>query len=57
MTAAWWRGQECDPVRRPDGRCLVKRGTALVIFADGSKIAVNRRMLRLRDPALRRSGA
>ena len=56
MTAPRWRGQECDPVRRPDGRCLVRRGTALVIFADGSKIAVNRRMLRLRDPSLKRSG-
>ena len=51
MTAERWRGQECDPVRRPDGRCVARRGTALVLFADGSKIAVNRRRLRLTSAA------
>jgi hypothetical protein len=51
MTAERWRGQECDPVRRPDGRCVARRGTALVLFADGSRIAVNRRRLRLTEEA------
>ena len=53
MTAERWRGQECDPVRRPDGRCVARRGTALVVFADGSRIAVNRRRLRLTPEARR----
>jgi hypothetical protein len=47
--AADWRGQPCDPVRRPDGKCVVstRMATALVRFADGSVVSVNRRRLRL----------
>lgn len=40
-------GQPCDPVRRTDGRCVVARGSALVVFADGLRRVVNRRRLRL----------
>lgn len=43
------RGRPCDPVRRPDGRCVVSsaRATALVAFADGTRHVVARRRLRL----------
>jgi hypothetical protein len=47
MTSSRWRGQPCDPVRRADGRCLVDRSRQLVEFADGTRVVVNRRMLRL----------
>ncbi len=42
----------CDPVRRPDGRCVVGRGNALVRFADGAPRVVVRRRLRLREKRL-----
>jgi hypothetical protein len=57
MTADRWRGRECDPVRRADGRCIARRGSALVVFDDGSKIVVNRRRLRLTPEARRAGGA
>jgi len=41
------RGQACDPVRRPDGRCIVGRSKQLVRFGDGRARVVNRRRLRL----------
>lgn len=39
--------QPCDPVRRPDGKCIVsqKMATALVRFADGTERVVARRRL------------
>jgi hypothetical protein len=45
------RGMECDPVRRPDGKCVVstKMATALVVDADGQRHVVLRRRLRLTD--------
>lgn len=43
------RGQPCDPVRRPDGKCVVstRMATALVRLADGQYAVVARRRLRL----------
>jgi hypothetical protein len=40
-------GVLCDPVRRGDGRCIVSRDKALVIFEDGTVATVIRRCLRL----------
>lgn len=42
-------GQHCDPVRRPDGKCVVSTAfsSALVVFADGTRAVVSRRLLRL----------
>lgn len=42
-------GLQCDPVRRPDGRCIIsqKMATALVIDDQGRKHVVVRRRLRL----------
>jgi hypothetical protein len=42
-------GVDCDPVRRPDGRCVVGSRHALVRFADGYEAVVIRRCLRLKD--------
>lgn len=43
------RGVECDPVRKPGGRCIVGRrmASALVEMADGTRHVVARRRLRL----------
>lgn len=43
------KGMACDPVRRPDGRCVVstKMATALVEDASGARHVVARRRLRL----------
>lgn len=41
------KGQACDPVRRPDGRCVVGQGKAAVIFQSGQRVIVIRRRLRL----------
>jgi hypothetical protein len=43
--------QRCDPVRRPDGKCIVSTrfATALVRFADGSERVVKRRRLRVQS--------
>lgn len=40
---------QCDPVKRPDGKCIVsvKMATALVIDSSGNKYVVLRRKLRL----------
>lgn len=52
-------GQECDPVRRPDGRVLRARGNQLVRFSNGDEVVVVARRLRLTEkatqPALLRS--
>lgn len=42
-------GLQCDPVRRPDGKCVVstKMATALVQDATGQRHVVKRRRLRL----------
>jgi hypothetical protein len=47
-TAAHLVGARCDPIRRADGRCIVGRGQALVVF-EGESLArvVVRRRLRL----------
>ena len=43
------RGMECDPIRRPDGRCIVSTplASAMVVFATGERAVVMRRRLRL----------
>jgi hypothetical protein len=52
LTAPELRGQPCDPVRRPDGKCIRGRnGNMLVVFADGVQRVVLARQLRLRDGA------
>lgn len=50
-------GAECDPIRRPDGKCIVsvERATALVRFADGEPVVVLRRRLRLTAAARQRT--
>lgn len=42
-------GMQCDPVLRPDGKCIIssKMATALVIDANGKKHVILRRRLRL----------
>ena len=40
-------GLLCDPVRRPDGKCIVSRDKALVTFENGVEATVIRRCLRL----------
>ena len=41
--------QPCDPVRRPDGKCILstRMAVALVVFADGVERVVKRRRLRV----------
>jgi len=43
------QGMRCDPVRRPDGRCVVsgRMATALVVDGRGQRHVVKRRRLRL----------
>lgn len=45
------RGMQCDPVRRPDGRCVVsvRMATALVVDEHGERYVVPRRRLRLNE--------
>ena len=45
------RGMQCDPVRRPDGKCVlsVKMATALVVDENGIQYVVPRRRLRLNE--------
>jgi protein gp37 len=45
------RGMVCDPVRRPDGRCVIsgRMASALVVDAQGRRYVVARRRLRLRE--------
>lgn len=48
LTCPTLKGQPCDPVRRPDGKCIVGRGSQLVIFAgESSPRVVIRRRLRV----------
>lgn len=49
LTAPPLVGMACDPVRRPDGKCVVsvKAATALVVDARGRRYVVKRRRLRL----------
>lgn len=49
------QGMQCEPVRRPDGRCVVsvKLATALVVDEQGRRWVVLRRRLRLNPPDLR----
>ncbi|MGB1287065.1 MAG: hypothetical protein ACPG7F_11070 [Aggregatilineales bacterium] len=44
-----YRGMQCDPVRRPDGKCIVnmKLASALVVDDKGKRHVVPRRFLRL----------
>lgn len=41
------KGQPCDPVLRPDGKCVVGASKQLVRFADGRIVVVLRRRLRV----------
>ncbi len=45
------RGLSCDPVRRPDGKCIVsvKMASALVVDGQGKRYVVARRRLRLTE--------
>lgn len=49
QTAVQWIGMKCDPVRRPDGKCIVsvKMATALVVDERGERHVVLRRRLRV----------
>jgi hypothetical protein len=49
------RGMQCEPVRRPDGRCVVsvKLATALVMDEQGRRWVVLRRRLRMNPPDVR----
>lgn len=44
-------GALCDPVRRPDGKCVVGGSNQLVRFTDGTEHVVLRRRLRVRSEA------
>lgn len=46
MTDPRWKGAECDPVLRADGKCITGRGAMLVRFSDGHPRVVIRRLLR-----------
>lgn len=43
------KGGQCNPVRRPDGKCIIsiERASAMVEFDDGTRHVVARRRLRL----------
>lgn len=49
LTAPSLKGMQCNPVRRPDGKCIVsiKMATALVEDRHGTRHVVARRRLRL----------
>lgn len=49
LTRPELRGVQCDPVRRPDGKCIVgkKLATALVQLSSSERVNVLRRRLRL----------
>lgn len=42
------KGQPCDAVRRPDGKCIVgRRGkVGMLVSFNGTLVVVNRRLLR-----------
>lgn len=45
------KGMQCDPVRRPDGKCIVgqKPRNQLVVDANGTRHVVLARRLRLNE--------
>lgn len=47
LTRSDLRGAPCDPVRRPDGKCIVGGSKMLVRFASGEEHVVLRRRLRI----------
>lgn len=49
MTTPELKGLQCDPVRKPNGKCVIsfKMQTALVVDEQGVKYVVLRRLLRL----------
>ena len=49
LTDPRWAGQPCNPIRRPDGKCIVgqRPRNQLVRFSDGSEVVVLARRLRL----------
>lgn len=47
MTRPELVGAACDPVLRPDGKCIVGGSKQLVRFADGLEVIVLRRRLRV----------
>ncbi len=51
LTRPELRGMQCDPVRRPDGKCIVsmKMATALVVDNNGKRHVILRRRLRLNN--------
>jgi hypothetical protein len=51
QTADHLRSLQCDPVLRPDGKCVIslRMATALVEDADGCRHVVAKRRLRLND--------
>ena len=51
LTVSHLRGLQCNPVRRPDGRCVVsvRFATALVVDGKGNRYVVKRRRLRLNN--------
>lgn len=53
LTMLELRGMLCDPVRRPDGKCLVAGGKAAVRDVNGTLWIVLRRRLRLREKIVR----
>jgi hypothetical protein len=46
MTDASLKGQPCDPVKRPDGKCIRGRNGAMPVrFADGiARVVIGRRL-------------
>lgn len=54
LTDPRWKGRECDPVIRRDGKCITsKQATMLVIFEDGTVACVLREQLSLKDKRMR----
>ena len=50
MTREDLRGMQCDPVLRPDGKCVrFRNGTMLVVDAQGRQQIVMGRLLRRND--------
>lgn len=49
MTTPELRGMQCDPVRKPNGKCIMsfRMQTALVVDEQGKKYVVLRRLLRI----------
>lgn len=49
LTAPELKGLQCDPVRKPNGKCIISYAmqTALVVDEQGKRHVVLRRLLRL----------